>query len=355
MSIETQRLIHDVIEFKPKEASKQDWKVFHEYRRTRHMQRRPDDPIYPDDLTEKSLKREDPFGESVYFGVQSDGRFISMFSGGTMKPAAPGYENNKHLLWAGGSVLPEHRRQGIGTMWLPKVLELFDRWPETRIWTADTEEEDGHAFLQWVGAEGKWTGAENRLKWSEIDWDTVAVWVADGTKRAEGAKLELYENRLPQSLWEQYLPIYTTLSNLAPREDLDMGDWVSTPESWTEMYSKADERGDSHHTMIIREADGAISGLTEIWYNPVQETMVWQDLTGVLPEYRGRGLGKWLKAAMLQHARDNYDKLEWIVTGNANSNDPMLSINHRLGFKEYKGATSYQIDKDRLREKIESL
>lgn len=352
MSIDKQKLITNMAEFLPKEASREEWERFHAYRRKRHMQRRPEDPIYPDDLTEKSMKRDDPYGESVYFYVQERDQFISLFFGGTMKPAAPGYDNNKHLLWASGSVLPEYRRQGIGTVWMSKILELFDRWPETKILTADTEEEDGHAFLQWVGADSKWTGAENRLKWSEIDWDMVETWVEEGPKRAEGAKLELYENRLPEELWEQYLPIYTTLSNLAPREDLDMGDWVSTPETWREMYSKADERGAVHHTMIIREPNGDISGLTEVWFNQVRETLLHQDLTGVDPKYRGRGLGKWLKAAMLQHARENYPKLDWVVTGNANSNGPMLSINHRLGFKEYRASTSYQIEKDRLREKI---
>lgn len=354
MSIEKEKLITNVAEFLPKEASREGWERFHTYRKKRHMQRRPDDPIYPDDLTEQSMKRDDPFGESVYFYLEEEDQFISMFSGGTMKPAAPGYDNNKHLLWASGSVLPEYRRQGIGTMWLSKIVELFDRWPETKIWTAGTEEEDGHAFLQWVGAESKLTGAENRLKWSEIDWDLVDSWVEEGPKRAAGAKLELYENRLPEELWAQYLPIYTTLGNLAPREDLDMGDWVNTPENWHEMYSRADEQGDVHHTMIIREPNGDISGLTEVWFNKVQETMLYQDLTGVDPKYRGRGLGKWLKAAMLQHARDNYPKLDWVVTGNANSNGPMLSINHRLGFKEYKGSASYQLDKDRLREKIDA-
>lgn len=355
MSVSSDRLLWEAVEFVPGEASASDWAEFHRYRRIRHEQRRPEDPLLPDDLVEKSMKREDPFGESVYYGVVKDGAFISLFSAGTMKPAAPSYENNKHILWAGASVLPEHRRQGIGRMWIGRTRDLFDKWPETRVLTVTTEEDEGHAFLKWLGAEGKWTGAENRLKWKEIDWDMVREWVEDGPRRAAGAHIELYEDRVPESLWEEYLPVYTALGNLAPREDLDMGDWVSTPENWREMYSRADEQGDVHHTMLMREADGTISGLTEVWFNPAQETLINQDLTGVVPEFRGRGLGKWLKGSMLDYVRGRYAGIDWVVTGNANSNAPMLSINHRLGFKEYKGATSYQISKDDLMRRVESF
>ena len=59
-----------------------------------------------------------------------------------------------------------------------------------------------------------------------------------------------------------------------------------------------------------------------------------QRVTGVLKSERGRGLGKWLKAKMLQHIRTTYPDAKYINTGYANTNDPMISINERLGFAE---------------------
>jgi ribosomal protein S18 acetylase RimI-like enzyme len=73
-----------------------------------------------------------------------------------------------------------------------------------------------------------------------------------------------------------------------------------------------------------------------------------QWFTGVDPAYRGRGLGKGLKAAMLRYCRDRYGDLRWVRTGNSTTNASMLAINERLGFREYRRYTTYQIARDAL-------
>ena len=76
--------------------------------------------------------------------------------------------------------------------------------------------------------------------------------------------------------------------------------------------------------------------------------MIEQQFTGVLPSARGRGLGKWIKAAMLTHIRDVYPDVRWVSTGNAGSNAPMLAINKKLGFKQFRVGSEYQMSRDRL-------
>ena len=82
---------------------------------------------------------------------------------------------------------------------------------------------------------------------------------------------------------------------------------------------------------------------------------VHQQLTAVRPEYRGRGIGKWIKATMLLHLRELYPDLKWISTDNAESNAPMLKINRALGFKPYLTGVEYQIARDQLEKKLASL
>lgn len=342
------------VEFIPKEASREEWGLFHEYRKIRALETRPDDPILPDEVVEKNMKRDDPFGISRSFGVVAEGKLISSTGAYVLKPEAPGYENNKHLLFAGGSVLKEYRRKGLGRMWLRKVAELMDEYDRS-VLTTNTEEEEGHAFLRWLGAEEKFVGAENRLDFRAVDWDMVAEWVKEGPERSPDTKLEFFENRLPDDLLEDYCPVYTEIMNMAPRENLDMGDWIYTPEVVREQYKRLDDMRGSHHTYISREPDGAISGMTEIVYLPDRENYVYQNLTGVLPPYRGRGLGKWVKAAMLEYVRERYPGTNRVVTGNAESNAPMLSINKRLGFRQYKPGSAYQISRDALRAFVEKL
>ena len=85
------------------------------------------------------------------------------------------------------------------------------------------------------------------------------------------------------------------------------------------------------------EPDGKISGLTEIRFSEINTPeLLNQALTGVKSIYRGRGLGKWLKALMLLYIRENLPQAKYFITGNAEHNAPMLSINDRLGFKPYR-------------------
>ncbi len=94
---------------------------------------------------------------------------------------------------------------------------------------------------------------------------------------------------------------------------------------------------------VTTEADGRISGVTVMGFFPDQETMIHQYITGVRLRYRGRGLGKWLKAAMLLRVRKCLPQVQVVVTNNATSNEAMLSINRRLGFKPYKDGFDAQI------------
>jgi GNAT superfamily N-acetyltransferase len=114
-------------------------------------------------------------------------------------------------------------------------------------------------------------------------------------------------------------------------------------------------RGDLQHSVIAREPDGSISGMTDMGWAPYRRTIIQQQLTAVHPKARGRGLGKWIKAAMLLHVRELYPDAQWIATENAGSNAPMLNINRMLGFKQYRVGSQYQISRERLGARLKDL
>ncbi|MHA2496001.1 MAG: hypothetical protein ACXAEI_10970, partial [Candidatus Hodarchaeales archaeon] len=102
------------------------------------------------------------------------------------------------------------------------------------------------------------------------------------------------------------------------------------------------------HTAIILEKDGAISGLTEVVYQPSMASLITQQLTGVREQYRGAGKGKWLKAAMLLKIREEFPQVKAVTTGNATTNEPMLYINEKLGFRLYREQIHAQITTEEL-------
>lgn len=54
--------------------------------------------------------------------------------------------------------------------------------------------------------------------------------------------------------------------------------------------------------------------------------------TGINRKYRNRGLGKGLKAASLMQLRRDFPNIRYMVTGNEETNVPMLKINLAMGF-----------------------
>ena len=305
----------------------------------------------PDELAEIEMKHVNPFEIQYRYEIASGGQMLGEFFAATTKPGSPEYETNKQFMWVYVSVHPDHRRLGIGRSWIPLTLELMERHGCTTLTTASSEE-SGHQFLKWLGAEGKSAGAENRLQLADVDSAMLRRWVDDGARLSPATRLEVYDGHLPEEMWDDYCPQLSALLNTMPWDDLDHGDIVVTPAQFADWHARLDEQGGTEHTMLTREPDGTISGITDMTYAPYKPQFIEQGFTGVRPDARGRGLGKWLKAAMLLHVRDIYPELRTVATGNASSNGPMLAINTKMGFKEHRPGNEYQITLKRLRETL---
>ncbi len=340
------------VRFDPMTADEETWKRFHDLRRVAHEELRPDDPLRPDDVVEISMKRPDPFDFHHYYEIIRNGVAISSFGGGTPTPENPEYATNKPLSWADAYVRPEHRRKGVASLWLRVVAELMDQHGNT-LFSADAHTENGHAFLKWLGAAPKLTDIESRLNLSKVDWSMAERWAREGQERSPQTRLEIYDGPLPEEMWPDYAVQRTKLLNTMPLEDYDMGDIIVTPERIRDWVARAEEQQIVWHTVVTREPDGTISGMTDVEWTPYGRRQIQQQFTGVDPVARGRGIGKWIKAAMLLHLRELYPDAEWVITDNAHSNAPMLKINRTLGFAPYRTHVSYQMPRADLEAKLE--
>jgi len=335
----------------PGTADRNFWKRFHELRRVRQAELRPDDPLRTDADEERLMKHENPFEIHERAQITRGGEMLSWFEGETVPPGSPEYETNKHLYSADVYVRPDARRRGIGKSWLPHLIERMRAHGSTTVgfWV---EDDSDHGFMRWLGAEARLTEIESRLKMSEVDWPMLERWVAEGARRSPQTRLEIYDGSLPDEMLVDFAPQVSAMLNTIPFEDLDHGDIVITPERIREWREREALTGEVPHTVLTRESDGIISGVTDTLWAPHRPRLIHQEFTGVRPDARGRGLGKWIKATMLLHLRDLYPDAEWVATGNAGSNAPMLKINRAMGFKPYRGAIEYQITREKLEEKV---
>jgi len=335
-------------------AGEDFWRRYHEFRRARHTETRPEDPIAPDDVERRRLVDQLRYEINDSYEVVSGGRMVAFLRTAVTRPGAPGYEENRQFLWCYGAVLEPYRRQGLGRRLLPLVLDVMDRHGCTFI-TFESDEDSGHAFIKWLGAPQKGQGAENRLRIADVDWAMVGRWIEEGEKRNPQTKLERYDGPMPDAMLDQYAAQLALLLNTMPWDDLEHGPIVVTADMLRHMYESHAATGERLYTVLTREPDGVISGITDVTWAPHRREIIEQMFTGVLPSARGRGIGKWIKASMLRRMHEMYPDVKWIATGNADSNGPMLAINHRLGFKRHRWGAEYQLSRDAFAERLKAL
>ncbi|NHJ84980.1 MAG: GNAT family N-acetyltransferase [Asgard group archaeon] len=336
--------------FDPLTANRDEWTRYHEFRKLKQIEENPNDPISSDESCENSIKANMHYPEAdiqLYNILDTrTNKQIGEVEQAAITEQSPSYEAAKHLIQFSIYLLPEYRRQGLGSELLKMLTtEAMNRKKSLLITTSTSS--SGKSFLEKIGAQIALAGVENRLFLDEVDWLMLDQWIQEGGKRSPNSKLEVYTT-IPDDLIEDYCNAYTEVVNQQPLGELDVGKIITTPEIYREQEKMFVEMGRIWLTMICKEADGSISGLTEVRYNPARETIISQLMTGVMASYRGRGIGKWLKAAMLQKIREEFPKVKIITTGNANNNAPMLSINNRLGFKVHKETLNAQISVEKL-------
>jgi GNAT superfamily N-acetyltransferase len=331
-------------EFLPEEEDRAAWARLHEFRLAMHAELEPDDAAEPDAVAEAALKRLDPFYDRRLLVLERGGRIVSSLRMSAVRPDSPEYEGNQHQIWAEVNVLAGERRRHIAQGWLPAIVAYAES-RGARLVSGHSETDSGHAFARRLGAEPRIEEWESRLWLDRADWDRLREWAAldPGDYR-----IERYEPFPPEAIWDDYARGYTELERNVPRENLETGDWILTPERMRVHRERQREQHRTLHVIVAWDREG-MAAVTELVYAEHDPTMLEQELTAVHPRARGRGLAKLLKARLLLELRERYPTVRYVRTWNALSNDPMWGINRAMGFERYRHGTGYQVEVSKLR------
>lgn len=246
-----------------------------------------------------------------------------------------------HLAELDLCVHPAERRNRIGSLLLEAAVAAA-RQDGRRCVIAQAEAgSPGDRFLPARGFRRVLTLIFTRLTLAEADITALA----EITEQSHpGYRLSSWEGTVPDGLAE------TFVASRHAMDDMPMGSTDFGTVTWDLKRVRAaaaaiDKRGDLLHTVVaIDESDGSIAGFTELVVPGDGKGNGQHYSTGVLPEHRGHGLGRWMKAASIRHAFERHPDLSGLLTDTADNNPYMRHINDALGYAPTHTTFEYQLD-----------
>ena len=343
----TQIQVGDVVidEVELKEVTEEEIVAFNTFSNLMRAEANPEDPPRPVELTRAYIRNIPEF-----ISVRE---FVARDAAGTMVATAEvsvsRTDDNKHIVEAGVSVHPDMRRRGIAKALLGLIAGVAQEEGRTLLLGGTSERVPaGEAFARRINADLGSSTHTNRLMLSDLDTASMRTWIEEGPSRAQGYSLITIDGPYPDDMLDAMVEV-NKIMNDAPRDDIDMEDWVITAEHVRSWEKTMLATGDERWSLVARhDATGELVGFTEMLWNSKVPKVAYQMGTGVRPDHRGHALGKWLKAVMLQRLLDERHEVDQVRTGNADSNDAMLGINKQLGFKPFQAHSIWQVSLDKV-------
>lgn len=325
-----------------KEATDSEFAALNKIINIVRFERQPDDPPIPLNETTNQIKNLPSFVDLKMWSVWNEdhSEMIAMGNVGLMHT-----DENQHIAQFDIIVHPDARRQGIGKELLGFITAAAQA-DQRRLLLTDTNDRipAGEAFMQRLGAKRGLEGHVNQLRVDEIDRDLLEHWLENGQKNISEFELGIWEGAYPEEQLNEIVQLME-LTNQQPLGDLAIEDMHITPQQLREMEKMDTSRGNQRCTFyVLEKANATFAGYTETVWNANRPEILRQDMTGVFPEYRGKGLGRWLKAAMMDHMLKIHPQIKFVRTQNADTNAAMLRINNEMGFKPYMTSVLWQME-----------
>lgn len=191
------------------------------------------------------------------------------YSGGGLYRATEkdlNYEMNMHIGYVRGMVRLPYQRNKIGSKTL-QLLTIEARKAGLKTIESSAFLESGKRFWEHLNAKVVDRDFTSELRADEIDYDLIERWREEGKKRAVGVTMEFY-SIIPDDILEDYLALHEEVHGIeANLEGHDReGRYAMSVETYHHRVKENEKSGAEVISLLSRESDGAISGLTDVYF-----------------------------------------------------------------------------------------
>lgn len=249
--------------------------------------------------------------------------------------------DNTSVADVGVAVVPEARRQGIGTALLEDLLREARASDRTR----------AIAWLQWPYDDGRAGSASPGMQFaaatgfhvSQLEIQRVLdlpvpIDVLDDLEREaathhSGYTFRTWIGAAPQEVLPGYGRLVGEVETEAPT-----GEHVPEVEVWDErrirdQEAELEQQGRTRITTLAIAPDGEPVGYTDLVHAATDGGRVYQWGTLVDSGHRGHRLGMALKVRTARAMQQAFPDAAYVRTWNAESNAPMIAVNDAMGFR----------------------
>jgi mycothiol synthase len=277
----------------------------------------PERPISAAEMLEE-LERRDPKIREQYFVALLEDQIRGYFLYTQLKD----HFQPQHF-WLRAGVHPDFRRQGIGTALLARVMQELELFKPSLLQCGAREDRDfSLKFLAHHGFSEEWRRVDLILKLEHFNTAPFAGLIEK--LEAQGFAFKSIDQLRDDPERNQKL---CDLGN-AISGDVPLG-MPSTPLT-LEQFQKSilEISWAREEAFFVAIFDGHYVGANNIGIDSNGHAFV--DVTGVLPEFRGRGLAQALKLKGIEWALRQ--GIKEMATSNDLVNAPMLAVNEKMGF-----------------------
>lgn len=300
-------------------------------------------------LTEADVKRwlDDEEDETVIsLNAFCNGQIVGQMDVITRSESNPEYEINKGFGKIYGYVRKDFRGKGIGTLLAKKSLHTAKEIGLHTI-SISTFLESGDRFIQHLGGTQTCKFSGMKLELENVDWNLIDQWLEISSKNNTGWTIENHtkvNEQFISDVLDLSFAIHNDLININSNDtkilkEVEEKGWRNSGK-YSEKYMK------HYYCFLVKDGNGKTIGYTEAGIGHDNNSKLSQYVTGVATDHRGKGIGKYLKALMLDLVREKHPEVTYITTGNNDMNSPMLGINTKLGFVKTDSETGYKLSVD---------
>lgn len=256
--------------------------------------------------------------------------------------------DNLHYGFCGLSVAPTHRRRGLGSALLGRVVEQARAAGRSQIalgtGARPGRPAPGSSFLRRAGARLAMVEKRRRLVLPPAAAPTLRDLEAAVRRRSSAYRLVQWTGPTPPRWRADLAPLVAAMSTDAP-----LGDLAAGPKQWdadriAERDAAAVRSGVRSVVTAAQAADGHLVAYTEASTCVVQDGFAAQGDTLVARAHRGHRLGLRIKLANLDLLVRTHPEVHAVDTFNADDNRWMIAVNEAMGFVPIEEIEDWELD-----------